>query len=327
MPTTIITWKTPLTNAVINGSGDLEKNAGSDNCFTNASGSGDAGARSNESIASGDFEFGCTLGPIGGLSGRSFVGLDHGTGSFDADFTNWDYTIHVSTEANTTGTPHPANSIFVYRGSPPNRTYIDGIWTNSGQVLRFVCQSGVMRVYLGSLFVYVFPEAVTYPVFACVSLACLNKTVLSPYFLTGGGGSNPCEVGIATGDACSGSWTVPTMAALPLPSNGGPRPSYFEEVEPEWGEVSQKFADGQEQSTTLQTARVRNFNVSWDGLSVAQADALDAHYESTRGGLKFTVVHPYTGETITGVRYKDYSASHRKVWSKERSASLVKYPL
>ena len=324
MAVTPITWKTPLTNASINVDGDLEKDAGSDNCFTNASGSGDAGARSNETISSGDWEFGCTLGPVGGASGRSFVGIDHGS-SYDPDFTNWDYCIHISTEANTTGTPHPANSLFIYEGSPPNKTYIDGIWSNNGDLLRIVCQSNVVRYYINSLLIYTSPTPPTYSLFAVVSLACLNKTIVDPYFLTGGI-SNPCEAGIQTGDSCSASWTMPTPSALPLPSNGGPRPSYFDELEPDWGEFSQKFADGQVQANTIQTDKIRKFRVEWDGLSEAQAAALDAHFESTRGALKFTVVHPYTSESITNVRYNSYDRSpHKRVWSQSRSAELIRY--
>jgi hypothetical protein len=321
MPTIPITW-TSLTNAVINGDGDLEKDAGADNCFTDASGTGDAGAISNESVASGDFEFGCTLGPLAGEAGRSFVGL---ASSFSLNFAVWQYCFHVSTELNTSGTPHPVDSVFVYEGSPPNKTYLDGAW-DEGKLLRIVCQGGMVRYYLDSLLVYTSATAPSYPLYAVASLACLGKTVIDPYFITGSAGA-PCEAGDEVGDGdCSLPWTIPTPSAFPLPSNGGPRPARFEEIEGEWNNFSQKFADGFEQSGGIQTSPIRRFAVEWDGLSQVEAAALDAHWNSTRGGLKFTVTHPHTAEVITGVRYRSYTRSpHRKVWAQARSAELVKY--
>lgn len=182
MPTTNITWQN-LTNAVINGSGHLEKNAGANNCFQDASGTGDGGARSVEEIASGDFEFRCTLGPIAGEAGRSFVGLD--SGGFSLDFSTWIYCWHVSTENNTVN-PHPPRSIFVYEGSPPKKFHIDGAW-DEGRLFRFLYQNGKMRYYFDNLLCYTSSRAITFPVFAVASLACLNKTVIDPQFITGQG--------------------------------------------------------------------------------------------------------------------------------------------
>lgn len=320
MAETIISWKTPLTNAFINGDGDLEKNAGSDNCFTNASGSGDAGARSNETISSGNWEFQCTFGPLSGASGRSFMGIGHGTID-PTDFSAMDYCIHVSTEANTSGTPHPANSLFVYEGGTPNKTYLDGVW-DEGKLLRIVCSNGVVRYYLDSLLIYTSSRTVTYPLFACVSLACLNKTILDPKFITSAG-TGACEAGVASGGGCTDSWTIPTPASLPIT---GISFTYFQEVEGDWGEIKKEFPDGTPNATTLQTSAVRRFEVEWDGLSEADAQTMDAHWDSTSGGLKFTIIHPHTAETITGVRYEDYNrADHQKVWAQKRTAKLVKY--
>lgn len=318
MAETVITWKTPLTNALSNGSGQLEKNAGSDNCFTNASGSGDAGARSNEEISSGNWEFQCTLGPS--PSGRTFIGIDHG-GGYSTDFSNWDYCIHVSTESNTSGTPHPADSIFVYEGSPPNKTYLDGVW-DEGKLLRIVCTNGVVRYYLDSLLLYTSTVAPIYPLYAVVSLACLNKTIVNPKFITSAG-TGACDPGNTTVSGCQASWTIPTPSALPT---GGIKFTYFQEIEGEWGEFGQDFPDGTPNTTTIQTSPIRRFEVEWDGLSEAEAQAMDAHWDSTSGGLKFTVTHPHTGETITNVRYEEYRrADHQKVWAQKRTAKLVKY--
>lgn len=323
MPTTPITW-TGLVNATVNGDGDLEKTtdtlAGA-GCMDNASGTGDAGGRSTETITGPDWEFRCTLGPPAG-SGRSFVGIDNG--SFSVDFSTWQYCIHVSTFNNTSGTPHPPNSLFVYEGSPPNKTYLDGVW-NEGDLLRFVCTGSTVRYYLNSLLIYTSSQAPTYPLFACGSLACLGGTVVDAEFITSAGNA-ACEEGIATGDACSGPWTLPTPSPFPVPALGGPIPDVFYEIEGEWGEFSQKFADGVVDANTIQTAPVRRFVAEYTGLWPAECDILDEHYKSTRGGLKFTVQNPNTLETLTGVRYDEYQGpSHVKVWSKNRTVRFVKY--
>lgn len=318
MPTTAITWQN-LTNAVLDGSGNLEKNAGADNCFTNASGTGDGGARSVASITSGDFEFGCTLGPS--PSGRSFVGL---ASSFSVDFTTWQYCIHVSTELNTSGTPHPVDSIFIYEGSPPNKVYWDGIW-DEGKLLRIVCVNGVVRYYLDSLLLYTSLAAPSYPLYAVASLACLSRTVVNPYFITGSSGA-PCNRGTDSGEVCSDPWTIPTPAVLPLAAAGGPQQSYFQEIEPDWGNFQQMFGDGKQVANTIQTARVRRWLVRWEGLSVTDAATLDAHWESTSGGLSFSMTDPHTSESITHVRYEDYQRpDHEKQWAQTRIAKLVKY--
>jgi len=324
MPITI-TWEN-LTNAVINGSGFLEKNAGSNtDCADDHFGPGNAGASSVETISSGDFELQCTFGPD--PSGRSFIGLQDG--AFSLDYQDWQYCWHVSTKNNTVD-PHPPDSVFIYdHGAPTTTTYIDGVW-HEGDLLRIVCVGGVVKYYLNCLLVYTSPHAPSYPLFASASLACLNTYVAQPQYLTGGetpgsGGGGPSP-GPDTGDSCSGDWTIPTPAAFPFPAAGGPQHSYFEEIEPDWGEHSQRFADGEQQSNTIQTARVRRFAVEWEGLTEAQAQALDAYYETCRGWLKFTLTNPQTSEVVTGVRFERYERSpHRKVWSQSRSARLVRY--
>jgi len=68
------------------------------------------------------------------------------------------------------------------------------------------------------------------------------------------------------------------------------------------------------------------FEVEWDGLSEANAQMLDAHYDSTGGGLSFSIVYPHTGETITGCRYASYTRSpHTRYWSQSRSATIIRY--
>jgi hypothetical protein len=512
MPLTPINW-TSLTNAIVNGDGDLEKNAGSDTCAPDESGTGDAGGKSTETITAGDFKFECTLGPVDGESGRTFVGLD--SGSFSLDFADWQFCLYSSTEADD---PSPANTVKVFENGEL-KTYIEGAW-NPGDLLQFICSNGVMRYYLNSRLLYRSSLTPTYPLFACASLACLNKTVVDAVFVSGldilarsgcfpivaeegtedvvwecdtffaitgndivkdggddgfqvawaqsaqeitaaeeyfsfqvpeigpelhvgltaldcpactpaagrciwsrlditdyyyfffsldldewyageddndeangtytadtvfalrrnaggkieflvddvvvytsvdnaeaslrlaamagtrttadsfepavvnalfgtvseegGGAGTDCasEVGPDEGDSCSAPWTIPTPSAFP----SSPIPSYFDELESDWGTHGHTFPDGSPRHNTIQTAQIRIFAVEWDGLDQTEAAILDDHYESTRGGLRFTLTHPYTAEVITGVQYQNYDRdNHQKVWSQKRSAKLIKY--
>jgi hypothetical protein len=129
------------------------------------------------------------------------------------------------------------------------------------------------------------------------------------------------------GAGCQLSWVMPSPNPYPTAGAGGPIPIYFDEVEPEWGEFGKTFNDGAPVFSTIQTARTRNFAFQYDGLDQTQAKQLDDHYNSTRGGLSFTLIHPVTAEVITGVRYESYSRSpHTRVWSQARSVKLVRYP-
>lgn len=166
-----VTW-TNLVQATVLSDNSLKKTTGFNNCYTDASGTGDAGGWTLEQIAGGNWEVNFTLGPD--PSGRSFVGLTDG--SFSLDFTTWDYCIHVSTEANTSGTPHPANSIFVYEGAPPNKAFLDGVW-NEGDNLKIKCSNGVITYWHKTTLIYTSSRTPNYPMRVIASLACLNKTV------------------------------------------------------------------------------------------------------------------------------------------------------
>lgn len=188
-----VTW-TNLTNAFVNSSGNLQNaNGGSDNCFTDASGGGDSGAWSVETIDSGDFVVTWTFRNADGVSpsGRSFLGITNG--GFSTDFSDYDYSIHVSTETNTSGTPHPANSIFVYENGVPNKAFSDGVWTAAGgDTLRIECRSGVVRYYHKSTLLYTSLTAPTYPFHVAASMACYDSTVedvaiVTPQVDTAGG--------------------------------------------------------------------------------------------------------------------------------------------
>lgn len=167
------TW-TNLTNAIINSAGNLEKNAGLDECYTDASGPGDGGAWSIQTITGGNWEVLWTFGPEAGPSGRSFLGVTDGV--FSLDHADWHIAIHVSTEENTSGTPHPINSIFVYKGSGANVAYSDGTW-DEGHTLRIRCLDGTITCWHNTNLLYSTTDLPTYPVRVVASMACLNSTV------------------------------------------------------------------------------------------------------------------------------------------------------
>lgn len=171
------TW-TNLTNATVNSSGNLQNaNGGTDNCFTNASGTGDSGAWTVQTIDSGDFSVTWTFKNRDGVSpsGRSFLGLT--SGGFSLDYTGYNYAIHVSTEINTIN-PYAANSIFIYEFGPPNKAVSQGVWTaKGGDTLRIECISGVVRYYHKSTLLYTSSQAPTYPMHVIASMACFNSTV------------------------------------------------------------------------------------------------------------------------------------------------------
>lgn len=124
---------------------------------------------------------------------------------------------------------------------------------------------------------------------------------------------------------CQDIWTIPAPNPFPFPNYGGPRYKRFQEMKPDWGEFGGAFPDGTERFNTIQTSRIRMFEIEYDGLEQVDAQVLDNHFYSTRGGIGFTLVNPRTGETITNVRYESYKyPEHQKVWAQSRTIILKK---
>jgi len=176
--TSAAVWEN-LTKAFVNADGNLQNdNTGFDECYTDAEGTGDSGGSVIQLITGGDFEvawtFRASAAETSGDSGRSFLGLH--AGSFTLDFKLWRYTMHVSTELNTSGTPHPPNSVFVYEGAPPNKAFLDAVWSE-GDTLRIRCVSGVVTYWYKDTLMYTSPLAPIYPLRICASMACHNSTV------------------------------------------------------------------------------------------------------------------------------------------------------
>jgi len=166
-----ITW-TGLVNCVVNADNSLEKTSGADNCFENASGSGDGGGYSVQTFATGvDFEVSWNFGSD--TEGRMFGGLDASPNV--TDYTSVSYNIHVSDQNNTSGTPHPPHSIFIYENGVFKGAW-DGVYAH-GDTLRITRQSGVVKYWHKGDLLYTSSLSVASPLHFVGSIACLNKTI------------------------------------------------------------------------------------------------------------------------------------------------------
>ena len=318
-----------LGNVTITGSTVTANNGGVDSCFANSGGAPDAGAAGFNQYLSNteNWEFRCQLSGRN-PNGRAFIGL---TLDDTLNFTQWEYCLHVSTETLTSAIPpHPANSVYIYEGSSTAKAWADGIWTNDGQVIRIQNLGGVVRYFLDCTLIYrslISPSDNLTPI---IGFGCHDMQIINPEIVTGpavGVGSGAIAEGESFGSGCSAPWTIPTPTALPQPPTvGAPIATRFQEVVSRWDEYTAQFGDGSSASDTTRTNQIRMFEVEWDGLSATEAALLDAHYDSTSGGLSFSMIDPHTDEVITGCRYGSYTLSpHTKYWSQNRQATIVKF--
>lgn len=165
-----ITW-TGLVNCVVNADNSLEKTSGADNCFEDASGSGDGGGYSVETIAVGaDFEVSWNFGSD--TEGRMFGGLDDSPNV--TDYHTVAYNIHVSDQNNTLD-PFDPHSLFIYENGTFKASF-EGIYTH-GDTLRIRRNSGVVTYWHKQTLLYTSALTVSNPLHFVGSIACLNKTI------------------------------------------------------------------------------------------------------------------------------------------------------
>lgn len=168
----IPTW-TNLTNVIVQDDNSLLKTAGDDECYENAEGTGDAGARTIQSVAGGDWEVQWSFRSI--TEGRGFGGMTTNA-AYTNDFQEMEFCIHVSDQNNTSGTPHPPHTVLVYESGFPNVAFIDGVY-ESGDPLTIRCVDNVVKYYWKETLIYTSGQTPTYPMYFGASLACLNKTL------------------------------------------------------------------------------------------------------------------------------------------------------
>lgn len=174
--TTGVTW-TNITLCEVQADNSLKKISGLNECYENAEGTGDGGARTVESVSSGDFTV--TWNQGSDPEGRGFGGLTTVSG-FTNNFAQCEFCIHVSDQNNTSGTPHPPHSVFVYELGVL-KGYLDAVYA-PGDTLKIECLSGVVKYYHKETLIYTSARTVTYPMYFGASIACLNKTIDDVYF-------------------------------------------------------------------------------------------------------------------------------------------------
>jgi hypothetical protein len=321
-----------LGNVTISSDGRfIARNTGGTNqCGPDTIAAGNSGAatRSQDLLLSSDWELRATLARLGG-NGRSWFGLTSATPSLN--FATWEFCFAINGPVLTNTTPpHPAGTIFIYEGSTTPVAWADGAWTNTGQQIRIVNFGGFVYYYLDCTKIYRSLRNPTASLEAVAVLGCHNMQFENVEIVVGPGigiGSGAIAEGASAGSGCTAAWTLPTPSALPQPPTvGAPVPVRFQEVTPNWETYTTKFADNTQRANTQLRQQIRMFEVEWDGLSEANAQMLDAHYDSTGGGLSFSIVYPHTGETVTGCRYASYTRSpHTRYWSQTRTATIIRY--
>lgn len=323
-------------------------NTGTNSCSANAANMPDAIAYSSNAFfrmddASWELVFTAgswnestlTFTPGGRIpAGRFYVGLcsaDVALTSDVASLVNWSHCVYVSTETwSAAQPPHPPKSVYIYEKSSSPIAWLDGIWTDTAQKIILKQQGGTISYYLDNRMIYRSIVRVTYPLELTVALGCHNQAMRVEMIY----GPN---VGVGTGEIAPGGqqsipeaaiWTFPAPSTLPQPTSNPPGPlqSRFQEVVTDWQNYSQRFADQTLVGNSALNKPIRIFEIEWEGLSAAEAAMLDAHYDSTSGGISFAMTDPHTGEFLTNCRYASYSRGpHVKYWSQTRQATVIKY--
>jgi hypothetical protein len=125
---------------------------------------------------------------------------------------------------------------------------------------------------------------------------------------------------------------MPSPAEFPLPSVSGSNPRYESctQQAPDYqiGE-SPEYQDGGKDFNLDAATPTRRWALVYDGLTLAEAAILDAHFDSAYGeAFGFNFRDPKTTTLYSAVHYeKDgYEKSHTKDWLQRRVIKLIKRP-
>ena len=86
-----------------------------------------------------------------------------------------------------------------------------------------------------------------------------------------------------------------------------------------------EYADGGVALNNSNEDGILEWEIEYDGKTVAQCQPLDDHYVAAKLHNDFTFVDRFS-VSHTGVRYKDFDKDHTKTWLQSRRVKLIKTP-
>lgn len=108
----------------------------------------------------------------------------------------------------------------------------------------------------------------------------------------------------------------------------GPRPLKLIARAQDYAEKMLLFEDGSCEYNLPYPCGRRAFELTYDGLSTAEAQLLDDHFEEAEGKTKTFLFYDHiAGRLYSDCRYESYKVSqHKRFWSQGRQISIVRDP-
>lgn len=110
-----------------------------------------------------------------------------------------------------------------------------------------------------------------------------------------------------------------------MPAGGGPQYLKLLQLADEYpGLVTKRMMTGSTRGADS-TARIRRWQLEYDGLTSTLADSLVTHKDSAKFQLLgFGFTDPRTATVYTNVHYEEFTIDHTKTWSHKVTVVLVK---